>query len=269
MKTAFLLGAGSSVAASFPSTNDLTEHVLSGRGVWRHTDEAYYIEGTGPPDEATQFANCMVRQLHAVAERYYSSYGGRHANYEDLYYLAKQTLDEETGELENPAIHSFVEELRNSVLHLIKVGEEIREGPRPYVSGVPYNFQMLLKEATNYIADIVCRRLCHKPEPESVNHLNVIAYACNSVNIASISTLCHDNHIETFLREQGLLISDGFSEQETGVRYWNGDFSSVGKTPFIKLHGSVDWFRSNETLEMDMMKKLALSPLMRLLSYTN
>ena len=59
----------------------------------------------------------------------------------------------------------------------------------------------------------------------------------------SISTLCHDNHVETFLRERGLVLSDGFSEQETGVRYWNGDFSSCDKTPFIKLHGSVDWFR--------------------------
>ena len=203
MKTAFLLGAGSSVAAGFPSTNDLTEHVLSGRGVWRHTDEAYYIKGAGPPDEATQFANCMVRQLHTVAERYYSSYGGRHANYEDLYYLAKQALDEETGELENPAIHLFVEELRNNVLPLIKVGNEIREGPRPYVSGVPYDFQMLLKEATNYIADIVCRKLCHKPVSGSIRHLEVIANVCGSADISSISTLCHDNHVETFLREQG------------------------------------------------------------------
>ena len=243
MKTAVLLGAGSSVAAGFPSTNDLTEHVLSGQGVWRHTDEAYYIQDTGPPDEATQFAKSMVRQLHFVAERYYSSYNGRHANYEDLYYLARQALDEETGELENPAIHSFVVELRNNVLPLIGVGNEIREGPRPYVQGVPYDFQMLLREATNYIADIVCRRLCHKPAPEFINHLNVIANACRSVNIASISTLCHDNHVETFLREQGLVLSDGFSEQENGVRYWNDDFSSCGKIPFIKLHGSVDWFQ--------------------------
>ena len=183
MNTAFLLGAGSSVAAGFPSTEELTQQILSGCDVKRHTDESYYIDSAGSPDEVTQFANCMVRQLHAEAERYYSAYGGRHTNYEDLYYLAKQVLDEESGEMENPAIHSFVGELRTNILPLLKVGIEIDEGSRPYVSGVPYNFQMLLKEVISYIADIVWRKLCHKPDPESISHLNIIVNACNSINI--------------------------------------------------------------------------------------
>ena len=244
MKSAFLLGAGSSVAAGFPSTNDLTEHVLSGRGVWRHTDGAFYIDGSGPPDEATQFATCMLRHLYEEAERYYSAYGGRHTNYEDLYYLAKQAVDEETGEMENPAIHSFVSGLKTKILPLIKSANENNDDPdKPWVPALPDSFRTLLRETCNYIADIVCRKLCYKPGSGSIGHLEVIANVCTSADIASLSTLCHDNHVETFLKERGIILSDGFSDEETGVRYWDGDFSSGSKTPFIKLHGSVDWFR--------------------------
>ena len=62
--------------------------------------------------------------------------------------------------------------------------------------------------------------------------------------MTGISTLCHDIHVETHLREEGIALADGFSEkEEEDVRYWDGDFSSNSKTPFLKLHGSVDWFR--------------------------
>ena len=62
--------------------------------------------------------------------------------------------------------------------------------------------------------------------------------------MTAIATLCHDTHVETHLKEkEGIALADGFSEKEKeGVRYWDGDFSSNSKTPFLKLHGSVDWF---------------------------
>ena len=193
---------------------------------------------------ATQSANRMVRYLHGRAEQYYSVYGGRHVNYEDLYYLAKQMLDEERGETENPAIRPFLRTLKTDTLPLIKIGAEIRAGSGPYVPNVPYNFLDLLRETSHYIADIVWKQISKpKPATESVSHLNAIAKACNSGNVTSISTLCHDNHIESFLKQQGLVLSDGFSEQEAGVRYWKDDFSLDGnKVPFLKLHGSIDWF---------------------------
>ena len=102
------------------------------------------------------------------------------------------------------------------------------------------------EETRHYIADIVWRALCHKPKPGSLSHLGVIAHACNSVNyrVTSISTLCHDTHVETFLEKKGIPLADGFdAEPESGVRYWNGNFSPSGTTPFLKLHGSVNWFR--------------------------
>ena len=243
MKTTFLFGAGSSVAAGFPSTEEITRRVLSGHGVKKETSGSYSIDidGVAPPDAATRFANCMVRKFHTEAERYYSAYDGRRTNYEDLYYLAKQVLNEESGEMENPAIRLFVVELRADTSLLIKVGEEIDEGvKRPYKPGVPDNFLDLIKTTCDYIADIVWKMLAR--DPASVGHLDTIVEACNPNQVAGIATLCHDNHLETFLKEQGCVLSDGFSEHEASVRYWNDNFPPEGKIPFIKLHGSVDWF---------------------------
>lgn len=233
MNTAILLGAGSSLAAGFSSTRCLTNLVLSGYGVKRHTDSAYYICGDSPPTGTPLFANSMVRRLYAQAERYYSTLAERRPNYEDLFYLALQVLDDQAGEMENPAILSFVNELRADMSQLIEDAKD------EHCHNID-SFFFLIRETRNYIADVVWRRLCC--EPASQSQLDLIVRACNSVNVTSISTLCHDTHVETFLTDKGIALSDGFSEPEGGVRYWNGDFSSNGTIPFLKLHGSVNWF---------------------------
>ena len=236
MNTAILLGAGSSVAAGFPTTQCLTESVLSGHGVKRHTDASYYIRGANPSTEASLFANSMVRRLYAQAERYYSTLAERRTNYEDLFYLTLQVSDDQAGEMENPAILSFINELRADMSPLVEAAKDT------HCHNID-SFFSLIRETSNYIADIVWRRLCHKPEPASQNHLDLITHACNFVNVTSISTLCHDTHVETFLTDKDIALSDGFSEPQAGVRYWNGDFPSSGTIPFLKLHGSVNWFR--------------------------
>ena len=137
------------------------------------------------------------------------------------------------GEMENPAILKFIGELETEISPFI---EEAK------VAGCHniHSFGALVRETRNYIADIVWNRL--SIQPNSRSHLDVIAHACKSVNIISISTLCHDTHAETFLRERGISLSDGFSEPRAEVKYWNGDFYVSEAVPFLKLHGSVNWF---------------------------
>ena len=233
LTTAILLGAGSSLAAGFPSTQCLTDQVLSGQGVRRHSDASYYVSGTDPPTDEALFANKMARQMHAHAERYFRRFVSRPANYEDLFYIARQVLDELYGEMDNPAILTFISELKAEISPLIE--EAKVAGCRRITS-----LETLLDETGNYIADIVWRRLCRKPSCQS--QLKLIAHACNSFTVTGISTLCHDIHVETFLSENDIPLSDGFASPEADVRYWNGDLSSSGKTPFLKLHGSVNWF---------------------------
>ena len=231
MKTAILLGAGSSLPAGYPSTRCLTDRVLSGNGVKRHTDR-------------TRFVNCMVRRLHAEAERYFSAKSERPANYEDLFYLAEQLSDEVLGQMENPAVYPFFTKLKADMSPLVEAANAENEVPnKTSYPNIRDDFKVLLTKTCNYISKTVSHHLCR--EPTSTDHLKIFEEACRTGKVTAIATLCHDTHVETHLKEkEGIALADGFSEKEKeGVRYWDGDFSSNSKTPFLKLHGSVDWFR--------------------------
>ena len=212
----------------------------------RGDDGSYYISDKDEPRRVLlQLVKSMVRRLHAEAERYYSAYAGKPTNYEDIYYLARQASDELLGEMENPAIRVFVNELKADVSPLVQAANEQNEDPNePYEPHVPNDLTKLLEETCKYIADVVSKSLLsYHPTPTSTGQLKIIEHACNSANVTSISTLCHDTHIETFLRAKAIALSDGFDEErKNGVRYWNNELSSYEKTPFLKLHGSLDWF---------------------------
>ena len=218
--------------------------MLSGQGVTRGDDGAYYVGDTDEPSPVVlKLVKSMVRRLHAEAERYYSAYA-RRPNYEDIYYLALQALDEETGNMENPAVRVFVNELKADMSPLVKTANEENEDPNEQSEYVPSDLTNLLMQTCNYIADVVSKHLIsHCPTPESMRQLGVIEDACNSFKVNSISTLCHDTHVETFLNSKGVALSDGFSKtQPDSPPHWNGHLVSDGMTPFLKLHGSVDWF---------------------------
>ena len=233
MKAAILLGAGSSVPAGFPSTQCLTNLIVSANGFERHTDGTYLPAACAPSTTRTaRLANGMARRLHAEAKCYFADRNGTPANYEDLFYLAKQAWDEQAGEAENPAIGAFVNLLKADTFPMI-ADAGTRNGNR-------ITFEELLEETFNYIADIVWCSLVRKPT--CTNHLEIFAEACRSGHVVGISTLCHDAHVEEFLAGRGIQLADGFSEEQARVRYWNDVFPSR-RIPFLKLHGSVDWFR--------------------------
>ncbi len=143
---AILLGAGSSIPARFPSTTELTDRVLSGEGVIKCSDDLYYLDanGTDQADSNVCRVKHVIRRLYAHADRYYSARRGRQINYEDLFFLARQAADDVQGELENPAVESFVRDLRIYIAQLPK-------GPDPIY---------LLEETCYYIADVVRCLLC-------------------------------------------------------------------------------------------------------------
>ena len=60
---AILLGAGSSLPAEFPSTQSLTDKVLSGDGGEDIQTRNYYIDQNQPVDEITIAANCVIRRI--------------------------------------------------------------------------------------------------------------------------------------------------------------------------------------------------------------
>ena len=189
-----------------------------------------------------RLSNCMARRLHAEAGRYISSHHERPVNYEDVFYLARQALDEVQGEMENPAIRPFVNHLKRKTLELLETTTENTNIESESLHEHSSNkFQSLLEETCNYISDIVCSMLCCNAQ--ATDHLNIFVEAFRSSDIAGIATLSHDTHLEAYLNSQGIVLADGFSDEQAGVRYWSGDFSSEGRIPFLKLHGSINWYR--------------------------
>ena len=228
MKTAILLGAGSSVAAGFPSTEVLTGRILSGNGVCRHTDETYSINDNRPTDQTSRYVTCLLNLIHGRVRTYFEEHcSAWHVSYEDVYNIIDQVYEEEFGESENPAICNYIDSLRSAV--------------GPLTTGTRMGHKDLLRESRNYIADVVWSALSRTDY--SSDHLKTLEAACKTNFVSSISTLCHDTHVEAYLEGHGVSLNDGFSDEECGVRYWNNDFSSSDKISFLKLHGSVNWFR--------------------------
>ncbi len=230
---AILLGAGSSIPAGFPSTEELTNSVLSGNGIWRVSNGTYLIE-ENPSENRRRYlelenrlpaVKLMVRRLHAEAEKYYSTFGWRAANYEDIFYLAEQLYADDRGERENPAIYLFIKEIKYDMSLLIKNIES-------------FEITDLLGETINYIIDVVRRKLI--VNNSTTDHLEIINDIHNRYNISCISTLCHDVHVEKFLKQQNILVSDGVT-RSNNQQNWDGNFLQDDSIPFLKLHGSIDW----------------------------
>ena len=227
-----MLGAGASQPAGYPSADSLTERILSCEGVKRNSNGTYQLT---EPDESeravVQLVNGTVRHLHRKAQHYFEQLMISPTHYEHLYYLVKQVRDEEYGEMENPAIGPFAKELAAELTPMLRSASG---------KDVPMTLRALYREVCHYIADVVWHSLLQKPD--ETNQLKPLAEACRSGRVISISTLCHDTHVETYLNHEGVKLADGFLSSSNGYRYWKDSFPSEQVIPFLKLHGSVDWF---------------------------
>ena len=243
---ALLLGAGASVAAGFPSTQELTDIVVSGRGVTRHGDGCFYISGGDEPRvEAVKVPAGIAERLGAAADAYLSAHGGRRGDYEDIYFLARQALDEACGEMENPALRGFVDDLRAGMSSMAATATEANGvGAGLIQPTVTHDLEILMRETCKYVADVVSQSLViHQPAQDRVRHLNAIEHACKAFNVASLATLSHETHVETFLRGREIVLVDGFTVQQDAVSLWTGNVPADVAIPFLKLRGSVDWYR--------------------------
>ncbi len=236
---AFLLGSGISVPAGMPSTADITERVLSGKGVLRHPGEQYCL---GPPRQPAQVfpekhvprVLFVVGWLKEQIDTYYARESGRDTNYEDLYYLADQVY--QSLDFDNPAIQPFLERFsRAASRRYAEAKDEEAED---------WNPGELAKQTTFYISDIVSWMLGKAPSP--VDHLTCMKQACEDDGFSRLDffTLNHDTLMETWLQRWGVEFTDGFRPPVNAVRWWSPalfDDAQV-KVRLFKLHGSLNWF---------------------------
>jgi len=239
---AFLLGSGVSIPAGMPSTKKITERILSGEGVMRHTDGNYYLgkplyAHVGIPDEYIPRVVTFLKRLKVEIDLYYLNEMGRSTNYEDLYYASSQVCDSESGEYDNPVLKPFIDKIVPDIQPLLVCTEnEIKR---------VWQTHKLAEEATNYVRDVVWHLLSEPPG--RLDHLGLLVDACRDTTLSNLDifTLNHDTVLEKCLWQSDVQFIDGFGESVNHVRYWNPELldRESSKIRLFKLHGSVDWLR--------------------------
>lgn len=243
----FLFGSGISINAAMPSTTDITEIVMSAKGVKRETSRPRYsIRKEINPLLDYNFIPEIVELIRIVWTKlktyYYDHYfyNRKTINYEDIYYIINEIYLDIFGEIQNPAIEPFIVGLRDQILpKLFRDNSEIEHD---------LSFNDLINETLEYIKAIV-RDMLNKDQNENLSYLNFIKSFNENENYhqKSIFTLNHDLILERYFSENKIEIESGFERADkNGRRFWNPllfENNVEEKIEFYKLHGSINWYR--------------------------
>jgi hypothetical protein len=224
-----------------PSVRHITDKIISGDGIMRHTNGVYYFDSppyapVGFPDEHIPRVTAFLKRLSVEIKRYYISDPKRAVNYEDLFYVAAQVYDSEVREYDNPIVQAFIDKILPDINFLLSgKNNEIRRKLKLHEIAV---------EAIHYIHDIVWHSLT--TEPATLDYMRCLGDACQNAEISSVNlfTLNHDMVIERYLEHCKIKYTEGFGLPINGVRYWSPE---VFENPsynvrLFKLHGSINWF---------------------------
>jgi hypothetical protein len=199
-----LLGSGFSRAAGYPSVEDLTHRVLS---------------RTGPTPSIEDLRTAAWALLEGFAKRYLS----RSANYEDLAYLLRQIEDLDTSEVENPAAEAILNQL----------AERLRAAPTDVARDAKSLHSLVRKDVQDWL---------WPPESRGTAEYPHLVADLVAPRLAALVTTNHDLLLEQNIPRFWEWFSDGFrAEGGEGPGVWADTFSP-DRVPFVKLHGSVDWW---------------------------
>ena len=224
----FLIGSGVSIPSGFPSTKEITNLVLSGENIIRHTDSRYYINPS-PTELEQHFTNeqlSNVLSLFKVIMDIMGEYNKPETiNYEILFYFVVQLSDFESGNSVNMALYPFYKEVKTKYHSM--TGKQIR-------------FIDLFAEAENYIRHIVWRKL-QSVQVTNFDQLTFLSDALKDKAFGplNVATLNHDLLIESYLDKLKIKLHDGFGKPINGVRYWENNFKNENN--LLKIHGSINW----------------------------
>ncbi len=226
-----LLGAGASVPAGYPKTNEITDQVYSGEHVFRHSNQNYYINqdvvSTVPlqPD-----IEMICRTLEVIRPK-------RKGNYENLY-DAIFKIRREYGNQYTP--------FKSDIIHYLKDLRLIIQSFRTDITFLPQESE-LLSNTLDYIEDITLEMILRNRGNESnTSYLNIYHQLLESDDIEGLDifTLNHDTLIEDHIKNYPII--DGFQPlQDSGLSEWKPSlFNSPSEKSvrLFKLHGSIDWF---------------------------
>lgn len=235
------LGSGVSRPSGMDGVRELTNAVLSEPLVFIGSDDFVPASAGLTPmpgyERVAAAAQGFLRVLKAYADRYYAVRNGQESNYEDIFYLARQISDDRLGEIDNPAVDGFIREVREQCEPFLPHMKDIITGDR---------YPILVRRACRLIQSVVARRLA---TPSKIVGFDFAAELALDPLLKSydVVTLNHDVLTETFLRNAGHTVIDGFDAPDGDVRRFNpARFDAGGRIRLLKLHGSIDWYRYGE-----------------------
>jgi hypothetical protein len=237
--TCFLFGSGLSIPAGLPSTASITARVLSTEGISRHSDGTYFSGPPlyGMPDEHVPQVLLFLQRLKSEIDAYYSYNLIRTTSYEDLYSLASQINDSESGQFDNPALGQLIRQILSD-------SSQIFHG-KPNLPDATWRLIDLSSEVVNYIRDVVWVELSKKPSDLAYLGFLKDALANSTSKSNLIFTLNHDTILETYLAHLPIQLIDGFGTASSQLRRWDPslfELDELSSVRLIKLHGSINWF---------------------------
>lgn len=218
---AFLLGSGASIPAGMPDINELTEAVLSGT----HPCREQHPERR---DTIPRF----LRTLRDHLSEYYRSRLQRPVQYEDLYYIVDQIMDEDSTNLDNPLVYSATRELHGALWQCA------------HAISSP-NISTTAMHISNHIRTVVAGSLASVNGSLEYLQFLIDALMAQPARQLTVVTLNHDLVVENACLQLGVLARNGFGPAVNDVRYWNPDLLSTRDEGcvLLALHGSISWFR--------------------------
>lgn len=238
---AFLLGAGVSIPAGMPSTQDLTDEILCKWYKWYKDGDQYRLKANsgqsklyfdlidkGYTRKIAFFLNLIKNEI----DHYYGFIAkvDTLVSYEEIYDLVYHIHQALTRNNDDPLTNRIIHNLVHSIEPICECNQDkYRE------------LELLCTKSLSFIKYVIYIKL--SKSYSYLNYLRIIDELNKKGCLKSIFTLNHDTIIESYLRKNLVEYYDGFSEQKEGVRFWEAEFQkNKDKLQILKLHGSIDWY---------------------------
>ncbi|NBV98861.1 MAG: hypothetical protein EBR67_05040 [Proteobacteria bacterium] len=245
--TALLLGAGFSIAFGMPSTEKLTELLITSeeskfvRATWGdyYTEEQWLRDSFNNIDMEAKAYHNIIRFLYKK-EQAIESKLDRNINFEDIYSLLYSLEHPSKNACNRRYLEGFIEYL-DKLNDEKKTKLKISWLERDLLNDLKEGYTKPCSEAMKMLQCIIAKELEKRSGIDSTlltskfwDHL----FKSEKINIFSLN---HDLIIERILEQKSKDFQDGF-ELKNGFQEFTDNFPDNNKINFLKLHGSINWF---------------------------
>lgn len=211
----FLLGAGASIPAQYPSTLEITDAVFADRNIFYQTDNTFVL--------------AVLKLFRDDVQM----------NYEDVYGNIVK-VRHERGRAYSP----FAEVVKQYDRLIQVLLSQAKDDLMKDLSGP----EDVYSDALDYIRDVVRSIIWNAREESNVQSEDLVLYAdllnCSYVGGLDLFTLNHDTLLEDYFSSRKCDFVDGFEPSSDMHACWSSSLLSDDskKVRIYKLHGSVNWF---------------------------